>query len=389
MSARTPSPATLIALLWLCGLLAGGQYAKVSAVFPYFREVYPGLGPTLGFLVSALGLVGILFGLLSGVLIARLGYRRLLVGALLLGGAMSLFQASLPPFWLMLVSRFVEGASHLVIVVAAPTMIGQIAKPEHRATAMTLWSTVITAAFVLFAWGGQPFTQIAGLPALMAVHGVAMIAMALVLKPRLPSVGRNQNLAPLTLRAILARHISAYKNPAVLAPGAGWFFYATGFVAVVTVLPDYLPQDWRALLTGTLPLAALAVSLSLGVVMLRYQHPIRVLLIGFVAAALLALLFVTGLPRVLVAFAVLGAMGLVQAGSFAAIPAINTQAEDQALANGVLAQGGNLGNMVGTPMLLLMCEMMGFNGLVLFAVIFFSGGAAVHLWLARYRRDVM
>ncbi|SFJ50871.1 Predicted arabinose efflux permease, MFS family [Celeribacter neptunius] len=379
-----------IFLLWLAGVLAAGQFAKVAVTFPLFREAYPGFGPTLGFLVSALSLMGLIFGLFSGMILSRLGFRRILLLALSFGGALSLLQASLPGFGLMLISRALEGAAHLMIVVAAPTLIGQIAPPSWRNTAMALWSTVFAVAFALFSWLGLPLAQSFGLPMLMILHGLLLWIMALILSRVLPIRPRTERLPPLTLREIIAKHVAAYSSPSIAAPAAGWLFYAMSFVAIVTVFPDFLPDAQRGVISGVMPLAALSVSMTLGISLLRHVSPVTVLITGFVLAAVLALCLSfgesLGPARAWVAVAMLGALGLVQSGSFASIPMLNTTPEDQSLANGALAQTGNAGNLIGTPLLLWLVDRFGMTGLIGFAVLVFCAGAMVHLWLMTLRK---
>ncbi len=83
--------------------------------------------------------------------------------------------------------------------------------------------------------------------------------------------------------------------------------------------------------------------------------------------------------------ALFACLGLVQAASFAAVPELLDQAEDQARANGAMAQMGNLGNSIGTPLLLLAMLSLGLWGFVLFAVMAYSIGIALHLWCAARR----
>ena len=373
-----------ILALWLTGILAAGQFAKVSVTFPAFRALYPDLGPSLGFLVSALSLTGMLFGLLAGVLLTRFGVKRMLIGALMLGGAMSLVQSTLPAFGLMVVTRVIEGASHLAIVVAAPTMVGQIAPLAWRNTAMTLMSAVFAVAFALFSWLGLPLVAEFGLPVLFLLHGGLMIGMAGVLSRLLPRLDLPA-YGPLTLRDVVARHGAAYRSAFVAAPAAGWLFYASSFVALVTVIPDFLPAEMRAFVSGSMPLAALVVSLTFGIIMMRFKTPVSVLMVGFVASAALAMALGVIGPAAWLAIAMLGIMGLVQSGSFAAIPALNATPEDQALSNGALAQAGNTGNLIGTPLLLWLVDGFGFAGLIGFALVAFVGGFAIH-WLLAARR---
>ncbi|SDL95030.1 MFS transporter [Aliiruegeria lutimaris] len=135
------TPVGLVLALWAAGLGAAGQFAKISVQFSFLQDIYPEAGVGLGFLVSLISFLGIGLGLFAGLIVTRLGFRRMLIPALLLGGLISCIQALMPSLPILLVSRVIEGASHLVIVVAAPTLIGQVSAPQHRAAAMTLWST--------------------------------------------------------------------------------------------------------------------------------------------------------------------------------------------------------------------------------------------------------
>jgi len=126
MSENARTPFALVLVLWVGGLCAAAQFAKISLVFPELRALYPDAGATSGFLVSILSFIGMLLGLFAGIIIARLGYRRLLLSTFLFGAALSAFKATLPSFGMMLASRLLEGASHLVIVVVSPTVIAQI-----------------------------------------------------------------------------------------------------------------------------------------------------------------------------------------------------------------------------------------------------------------------
>ena len=72
----------LVWLLWAAGLGAAAQYGKISVIFDQLPRVYPDAGTSLGFAVSLVGFLGILLGVVAGVLVARIGYRRALIWAL-------------------------------------------------------------------------------------------------------------------------------------------------------------------------------------------------------------------------------------------------------------------------------------------------------------------
>ena len=132
------SSLVIVFVLWLTGLGAAAQFAKVGLVLPELAGLYPNAGPSLGFLVSSISFVGALLGLFAGSLAARIGLRRLLLAGLALGSLVSLFQSMGLPISLLLASRVVEGISHLAIVVSAPTLVALSSSDRMRAAAMTL-----------------------------------------------------------------------------------------------------------------------------------------------------------------------------------------------------------------------------------------------------------
>jgi DHA1 family inner membrane transport protein len=64
----------LILALWGAGLGAVAQYGKMSVVFDLLPAAYPQAGANVGWIVSLVGGVGILFGVIAGVLVARIRY---------------------------------------------------------------------------------------------------------------------------------------------------------------------------------------------------------------------------------------------------------------------------------------------------------------------------
>ena len=68
------------------------------------------------------------------------------------------------------------------------------------------------------------------------------------------------------------------------------------------------------------------------------------------------------------------------------MPVLNASAQDRALANGGLAQAGNLGNTIGTPLFVWIIAIAGYPGMMAASVLVLGLGAAVHLALAARRR---
>lgn len=382
----TLPPLPLILLLWLAGLGAAGQFAKIAVPFDMVRQLYPDAGAGQGWLLSVISVFGILFGMMAGVLVGRYGSRRLLVAGLALGALMSFWQSAQPGFGAMLASRMIEGLSHLAIVVAAPTLIAQIAPDPLRNFAMTLWSTFFGVAFALVAWIGLPWAQVHGVTGLFLFHGTSMAALAVAVWFLLPAdtvaAGGETSLRP---HALLARHLSAYGSPRIAAPAAGWLSYTLTFVSLVAILPPLLPMHLQATIVGVMPLTSIAVALLVVTPLLRRWPAPGVVMAGFGLSALVLSGFWLGVPTPVLCVLLFATLGLVQGASFAAIPALNASAQDRALANGALAQMGNLGNTLGTPVLLLVLAGWGTGGLLAVVILIYLAGIALHLWLWRRR----
>lgn len=379
------TPIGLILLLWGAGLGAAAQYGKVSVIFDLLPAAYPDAGAAVGWIVSLVGFVGIIFGVMAGLVVARIRYRRALLAALWVGAAMSVVQAILPPLPLMLLSRVIEGSSHLAIVVAAPTLIAQISAAKDRGLTLTLWGTFFGVAFAVLAFAGRPLALTFGLPALFIAHGIYMAVFALVLSARLRALPEEDEQPAFSVTQVLRDHVTIYRSAFISAPAAGWLFYTFSFVSILTVLPPYVDPAHRAAIMTAMPLMSIAVSMTLGVALLRITSAVWVVQLGFAASALcMAWLWASpGLPIACLALA--GAMGLIQGASFAAVPQLNDRPAAQAQANGAMAQMGNIGNTLGTPVMAAALLATGYSALPLLAGAAFASGLAVHLYLARRR----
>ncbi|MCX7560048.1 MFS transporter [Sulfitobacter sp. F26204] len=381
-----PTSWTLVLLLWGAGLGGAAQYAKIAVIFDLLPDLYPQAGSSLGWVVSLVGFVGILFGVAAGLLVARIRYRRALLAALWIGAAVSLFQASLPPLPWMLLSRIVEGVSHLAIVVAAPTLIAQLCAPSDRGLALTLWGTFFGVAFAVLAFGGRPLALGLGPAALFAAHSLYMAVFAFLLASRLRALPGKQQHPAFSLRKILQDHVTIYRSAHIAAPAAGWLFYTFSFVSLLTLLPPYLAPEIRAIVVTAMPLTSIAVSMTFGVMLLRFLPAVRVVECGFGASALCMVWLWCAPASPWACIALAGTLGLVQGASFAAVPQLNKTAATQAQANGAMAQMGNIGNTLGTPVIALALAAMGYQALPVVAGIVLALGLFVHLLLGRLRR---
>lgn len=181
----------------------------------------------------------------------------------------------LPLPWLW-ASRVVEGASHLAVVVAAPTLMAASCGPQHRSIAMGLWSTFVGVAFaVTSALGGWVLSRF-GLPGFFQVHAVGMALMAVLawvaLRPR--GGAQSGTLAGNTQPRITLepwpkwsdlpqRHVATYSRWVTALPGLCFFCYTAMAVAMLTFLPRLAGggMPWFAV---ALPLLAITGNFTAG-----------------------------------------------------------------------------------------------------------------------------
>ncbi len=377
-------PMVLVVLLWCAGLGAAAQFGKISILYETLRASYGGNGEVaLGLVVSIVGMVGLIFGTTAGLLVARIGPRRAIVAALATGAAMSALQALMPTYALMLASRIIEGASHLAIVVVGPTMIATLAPEGRRPLAMTLWSSFFGVTYTVLALIG-PHATPAGL---FLGHAGYMAAIALILALALP---RDPRQPPAPLGNLLRQHVEIYASPRLAAPAMGFCCYTFLYVAILTLLPPETPASHRALIAAGMPMVSIAVSLTLGVQLLRRMSAVRLVQWGYAAAvpgfAILWAFWGTGAGMVVGGFVLSGALGIVQGASFSSIPELNLTPEARARAAGAVAQLGNLGTTTGTPVLAALLAFAGPTGLALAATALCALGIGLHQVQAGRRR---
>jgi hypothetical protein len=331
------TPWALIAALYAAGLIAAGQFAKVSLTLAPLAVAYP--SAPVAFAVSGVAVMGILFGVYAGGITASIGPRRAILIALVVSALAGAGQAVLPPFPLLMALRVVEGAGHLVLVVAIPTLMAAVAAPRDRGMVMGLWATFFGVGFAIAALLVRE-----GAAPVYALHAGLAGLMAAILWKMLPrGVVADRRALPR-----LADHRMIYTTPRLFAPALGHGIYAFLFLALVTWLPEALGAGWLA---PILPVVGIAGSLAAGG-LARVIAPGVLVAGGFVAmAGLFALAMV--LPGQAAAISVVGMLvsGIVAGGGFAAVPWLNAADGDRALANGALAQLGNIGTFAGTPVL--------------------------------------
>jgi MFS transporter, AAHS family, 3-hydroxyphenylpropionic acid transporter len=385
--------------LWGCGIAAAMQFAKIAVAFGDLQVLYSASAASIGWILSTVGMVGLLLGVTMGLVAPRIGYKRLLLGGLILGSALACAQTALLPWFWFWLTRVLEGASHLAVVVAAPTLMASTAAPRHRAIAMGLWSTFVGLAFAITGVFGAPLIALGGLSSLFAVHAVFLALMAVAVfrlvpadPPRaaMPSPEASATRTWLTrLPQLLRAHATIYARWTTALPGLGFLCYTSMAVALLTFLPQHGGNS-RLLLAAVLPLMGVAGTFSAGWLAQYWVAPLVLVRLAFALVLLMAvaLAAATGLGQgyAVVALGLMYCAGLAGGSAFALIPVLNAEPALQAKANGAVAQLGNLGSTLGPPLFALALGVLGVYGLVTAVLLCAGCGLGLGLWGAAQQR---
>lgn len=351
MNELQPTHWPRVLVLWLCGVLAALQFAKIAVAFSALQAHYGSTSAQMGWVLSATGVVGLTMGVGMGVLASHWGYRRLLLGGLLLGASVNLLQFHLPSLGWMIATRVLEGASHLSVVVAAPTLMAASAAPRHRAIAMGLWSTFMGVGFAAAGAWGPAFMHHYGLPTVFVAHAGGLVFAALAVFWVCPA-DRSRNAATWSLAALCRQHVQVYSAWTTALPGLCFLGYTGMAVALFTFLPRTAGAD-QAWLATALPLAGMVGTFGAGWIAQHHLTPLRLTRYAFLALLACAIVWGgvqwAGWRSAFAALALMVCAGLAGGSAFVLIPALNATHDQQSRANGALAQMGNLGSTLGPP----------------------------------------
>lgn len=359
-----------VATLLVAGLFSAAQFGKFTLTLDLLVPHYGGWS---GLMVSVVGTVGIIFGVIAGTYVARFGLRRAMICALCAGAVLSVMQMLLPSHPIMIALRIAEGFSHLSIVIAAPTLMSALSNNRDRPVVMGIWASFFGVALALLALLLPALIGAGGLPAVLLFHGLGMAVMAVAVRLWVP-VDDQINVAP---PRFVAEHLIIYRTPAFVIAGGGFVFYTLLYIALIAVLPAYL--GLHPTQTAALPLVSLIGTFGAGF-LARYHAPPLITLIGFAAVGF-SLIGVFASPSLFSASVLFLSAGLIPGGCFATIPYFNASTADRVRATGAIAQLGNVGTTLGTPLFVFAAAIGGLIGVVGTGLACVVSGISVLIWL--------
>ena len=346
-----------VALVMAAGVLAAMQVGKVPPVVPQIMAEF-GIGPvTAGLVISAFLAASALLGFVGGIVGDRVGHRRYLLAGLACLAVAGAAGGVAPGVAVLLATRVLEGFGFLAVVVAAPSIIAAVSTRAGDArVALGIWGAYMPVGIALMMVATPALASAVGWRGvwfLNAVLAAAYLAVAwrLLRVPAAAIGGGGTSLAD--VRAALAR-----PGPWLLA---GCFaLYATQFIGVTSWLPSFFTESagftvGRAAAVTAGVVVLNAVGNTLGGWLLRFvPRPAMLAASAAALGTLAAVLFEPGrsTPAAIAlaaAFSLVG--GLIPAAALTGAPVYAPSARQIGVTSGVIAQGANVGSLLGPPLL--------------------------------------
>ena len=318
-----------------------------------------------GWVSSALTTLAVLCALGVGLVAGRTGALTMVLVGLLLGGLASLSALAISPgshaFALLIASRLAEGAGFLAVAVAAPSLVSAAAAPTDRRFALGVWATYMPAGAglamalspLLLPWAGWRGMW------LLACLGLLAAAAWCWLQRRhyRAAQASGQALAGRGWRSALA----VLRQPLPWLYALAFGLWALQHFALIVWLPTFLREQRGlaatpvALLTCAMLLACVPGNLLGGALVQRGVPRGRLIAGAHLLTGLCGLgFFSEALPDGLryglcVALSFIG--GLVPSACLSASAALARSPQQIGAVQGLIMQGSQLGQFIGTPVI--------------------------------------
>ena len=375
----------IVIMLWLAGIAAAMQFAKFSFAFDFLKNQYNVSPFWIGLSLSVVGFIGLIFGITISIFTSKIGQNKILLISLLFGIIISFVQSFSPVFPILFLSRIMEGISHLGIVVTAPIIMIIMSSEKHHSIVMGLWSSFFGVAFSVTAWAGKPIVELFSISGLFFIHAIFLLVIFLILffsikKLDIPHNENNQI-------SFLIAHKKVYSNWRAVSPGVLFFFHTFMYIALFTFLPRLsYNENTKNLLLVILPLISIIGTMIAGIISQYFISPSKLSIVAYIS--LLVLIFVVKISfnnnllfiaasMVLILFS-----GIIQGSIFSLIPNISLTTEDQTNANGAVAQLGNLGSTLGSPVFAYFLT-LGRNSLIIIVMLLCLLGVITGIYITK------
>jgi predicted MFS family arabinose efflux permease len=342
--------------IWLLigsGVVAAAQIGKAIISMPLIRaDMALSLG-FAGLLVATFATLGALTGIGAGVVTARIGTRRALIGGMATIAVGNLIGALATNEIMLLAARIIEGTGFFGTVLAIPSMLAQIVTRERRDFVMAVWSAYMPAGIMIMLLAA-PILAVIGWRNLWLANAAFAGALSVLLAFHAPELPRAAVAAG---GDFISRIAGVMRRPQCLIVAFAFFAYSCQIFSLAFALPTLLTAQHgvtlgSAGLMSGIVLAASAVGHVSSGFLLRRGIPIwanTAIAFAFFAVSGL-LVYSSHLPPLAVAVVAALALaigGLAPGALYAAAPHAAPSPQAVPPTIGLIQQASNLGQFAG------------------------------------------
>lgn len=286
-SVQTRSAWPTILLIVGAGVVSAFQVGKAPMALSAVREEL-GLGlATVSWLISAFAIIGAIAGAFVGLVVDRVGARRMAPLGLLLMGAGSALGALAPSIGSLLATRVLEGLGFLGVIIAAPALIAAAAPDRVHNRAMALWATFMPVGMTVIMLAA-PLMTLLSWRGFWLLNAAILIGYAALLGWGAHAPARR----PMQHRPILQDVSEALAAPGPWILGGLFAAFSAAFFALFGFLPSLLTErlgigDATASMLSAVAIAASGVgNIACGQLLARGFRPTRLLFASFATMTL-------------------------------------------------------------------------------------------------------
>ena len=336
----------ILIIIYLAGIAAPLNQFKVPPLMHLLTAELNIDFAASGWLMSAFAFIGFVFALPAGMIVRRIGLKNAGIIALSTLPAGSLSGTFATTAWMILLSRFIEGAGLCLMSIVGPSAIAAWFPPEKRGAPMGLWATWVPAGtLIMFALG--PFAS--NWHALWVGTSIytALILALFCLFFKLPE--RNS--------AVVIPHktdFSAYKNLNIWLLGAAFMSFNMMSISMKTYVPKFLREvqgfsDIAASAqTNLIMIFSIIAAPLTGMLSDIVKSRKAFIVTGMLVAAGITASFFTMDGHYSQALILLGAiMGIIPAAVFSLTPELMKSPEQAGTSMSIITLGQNTGMFAG------------------------------------------
>jgi len=260
---------SVIFQITITGILAN---TLVAPAIPDIIEDFDVSGSAAGLLIAALTFPGIAMAPLIGLLADRYGRRAVLVPCLVIFGLFGGLGGLAPSFWLVVLSRLMQGIGSAGLINLAVVIIGDHWDGPERAKVIGQNSAVLTMSIAVLPPLGGFLTDLGGWRLSFAPYWFALLTAVLVARALPRSEPRDVRIGDQVrdaLAVVRLPHVAA-------AIATGFLVFVLIFGLFLTAMPIYAAEEFglgassRGLLLGLPAIGSTTAALSLGRLTARY-----------------------------------------------------------------------------------------------------------------------